>query len=101
MTEGSGSDCSVAGAKPVRLGADGVQPKSEALNLPISIINTNICFQSTTTIPQKALLNFTNAVYTSSEYSKLTGVIFLDLTKPFDIVDHYLLFDELYWCLSK
>lgn len=35
-------------------------------------------------------------MYTSSENSELTGAIFLDLTKGFDIVDYYLLLDKLY-----
>ena len=47
---------------------------------------------STTT----ALLKFTSDVFTASEDGKLTGAIFLDLTKAFDVVDHYLLLDKLY-----
>uniref|UniRef100_A0A3Q3ERT6 Reverse transcriptase domain-containing protein n=1 Tax=Labrus bergylta TaxID=56723 RepID=A0A3Q3ERT6_9LABR len=42
-----------------------------------------------------ALLKFTNNVFSTSENGKLTGAIFLDLTKAFDIVDHYLLLDKL------
>lgn len=47
---------------------------------------------STTT----ALLKFTNDIFTASENGQLTGAIFLDVTKAFDIVDHYLLLDKLY-----
>lgn len=47
---------------------------------------------STTT----ALLKFTNYIFTASENGQLTAAIFLDLTKAFNIVDHYLLLNKLY-----
>ena len=40
------------------------------------------------------LLKFTNYLFTASENGKFTGAIFLDLTKVFDIVDHYLHLDK-------
>lgn len=43
-----------------------------------------------------ALLNLTNDIFTSFENQEATGAIFLDLTKAFDTVDHYLLLDKLY-----
>ena len=47
---------------------------------------------STTT----ALLKLTNDVYSSAGKGQLTGAIFIDLTKAFDLVDRYLLLDKLY-----
>lgn len=47
---------------------------------------------STTT----ALLKFTNDVSSSLDNNMSTGAIFIDLTKAFDMVDHYLLLDKLY-----
>lgn len=42
---------------------------------------------STTT----ALLKLTTNIFSASNDSKLTGAIFIDLTKAFNLVDHYLL----------
>jgi len=43
-----------------------------------------------------ALLKFTNDVFSAADNGELTGAIFIDLTKAFDLVDHYLLLDKLY-----
>lgn len=43
-----------------------------------------------------ALLKFRNDVYYSFDQSKLMGALFPDLTKSFNMVDHYLLLDKLY-----
>ena len=47
---------------------------------------------STTT----ALLKFTNDVSSSLGNNMSTGAIFIDLTKAFDMVDHYMLLDKLH-----
>lgn len=47
---------------------------------------------STTT----ALTKFTNNVFSASDRGHLTGAIFIDLTRAFDLVDHYLLLDKLH-----
>ena len=47
---------------------------------------------STTT----ALLKLTNYIFSASNNSQLTGAIFIDLTKAFNSVDHYLLLDKLF-----
>ncbi|KAI2667398.1 putative RNA-directed DNA polymerase from transposon BS [Labeo rohita] len=43
-----------------------------------------------------ALLKLTNDVYSALDCGDLTGAIFIDLKKAFDLVDHYLLLDKLY-----
>ena len=47
---------------------------------------------STTT----ALVKLTNDIFSASDSGDLTGAIFIDLKKAFDVVDHYLLLDKLY-----
>lgn len=42
-----------------------------------------------------ALLKFTNDIFQGFNNSNYTGSIFIDLTKAFDLVDHYLLLDKL------
>lgn len=43
-----------------------------------------------------ALLKFTNDISSSLDNIMLTDAIFIDLTKAFDMVDHYLLHEKLY-----
>ncbi|XDV43619.1 hypothetical protein PO909_012067 [Leuciscus waleckii] len=47
---------------------------------------------STTT----ALTAFTNYIFSAQDNNRSTGAIFIDLTKAFDMVDHYILLDKLY-----
>lgn len=47
---------------------------------------------STTTV----LTKFVNDVTSSLDNNMSTGAIFIDLTKAFDLVDHYILLDKLY-----
>uniref|UniRef100_A0A8C7WUV5 Reverse transcriptase domain-containing protein n=1 Tax=Oryzias sinensis TaxID=183150 RepID=A0A8C7WUV5_9TELE len=43
-----------------------------------------------------ALLKFTNDIFSGFDNNMLTGALFIDLTKAFDMVDHYLLLDKLH-----
>ena len=43
-----------------------------------------------------ALLKVTNDILSAFDNNMHTGAIFIDLTKAFDMVDHYLLLDKLY-----
>lgn len=43
-----------------------------------------------------ALLKLINDVFSALDSGDLTGAIFIDLRKAFDLVDHYLLLDKLY-----
>ena len=43
-----------------------------------------------------ALLKLTNDIFSASDSGDLTGAIFIDLRKAFDLVDHYLLLDKLH-----
>lgn len=47
-----------------------------------------------------ALLKLTNNIFTASSVSKLTGTIFVHLTKALDLVEHYFLSDKLVAVLS-
>ena len=47
---------------------------------------------STTT----ALTIFTNDIFSAQDNNRSTGAIFIDLTKAFDMVNHYILLDKLY-----
>lgn len=48
-----------------------------------------------------ALLKLTNDVYTALDSGDLTGAIFINLKKAFDLVDHYLLLDIICLFFSK
>ena len=43
-----------------------------------------------------ALVTFFNDVLSSLDKGQFTGAIFIDSTKAFDLIDHYLLLDKLY-----
>lgn len=43
-----------------------------------------------------ALLKLTNNAYSALDSGDLTWIIFIDLKKAFDLLDHYLLLDKLY-----